>query len=343
MTGQDWLEKDFYAVLGVAKDADDATLKKAYRKLARQHHPDANRGDAAHEQRFKEVGEAYSVLSDSDQRQRYDALRAMGSGARFTAGAPGGSAGFDDLLGNLFGGGAAGAGRGDGRVRYTSGGNRGGEYDDLLNDLLRNASPGAGGFGGAASRNRDVTTTVRVGLRQALVGTQVRLGITEAGSAQRTVTAKVPAGIRDGQKLRLRGKGPAGPGGPSDVVVTVTVDPDPVFGWDGTALRVTAPITFAEAALGADIDVPTLDGVTRLRVPPGTPSARVFRARGKGPVVKGAPVDILVTVQVIVPQRLTGEAKAAVEALAHLDEGTNPRADLLAAAEAGRVAGGEAS
>lgn len=359
MTGQDWLEKDFYAVLGVPKTADDAAIKKAYRKLARIHHPDANGGAPASEKRFKEVGEAYAVLSDTEQRQQYDAVRAMGGGARFTAGSPGGSTGpgFDDLLGNLFGGG----GRGNSsRVRFTTAGDGAGgrpsggsEYEDLLSEILRNSTAGGtGGFGGggpggfgrtAGSRGRDVETTVKIGLRQALAGTQVRLGVTEQGSAQRTVTARIPAGVRDGQKLRLRGKGATGPGGAGDVVVTIQVESDPTFAWDGTVLRVTAPITFAEAALGADIDVPTLDGVARLRVPPGTPSGRAFRVRGRGPVIKGAPADLLVAVQVVVPQRLSAEAKAAVETLAKLEAGLNPRADLLAAAEAGRGAGRESA
>jgi len=348
MTGQDWLEKDFYAVLGVEKSADDAAIKKAYRKLARKHHPDANAGDAASELRFKDIGEAYAVLSDPEQRQRYDAIRAMGSGARFTSGAPGGAggAGFDDLLSNLFGSGAGGeSGRGGQRVRFTSPG-AGADYEDLLSEMLRGAGggTGTGGFGAArGSKGRDIETTVKIGMRQALAGTQVRLGVNEPGAAQRTVTARVPAGIRNGQKLRLRGKGGAGPAGAGDVVVAIEVEADPVFSWDGTALRTTAPITFAEAALGADIDVPTLDGVARLRVPAGTPSARSFRLRGRGPVIKGAPADLLVTVHVIVPQRLSGEAKAAGEALRQLDEGSDPRAELLAAAAAGRGAGRESA
>ncbi|MGF1663489.1 MAG: DnaJ C-terminal domain-containing protein [Kineosporiaceae bacterium] len=339
MTGQDWLEKDFYAVLGVPKDADDAAVKKAYRKLARVHHPDANPGDASAERRFKDIGEAYAVLSDAEQRRQYDAVRAMGAGARFTAGAPGagGAGGFDDLLGGLFGG-----GRGQ-RVRFSTGGAGGGAggYDDLLSEILRNANAGEGGFGAAgAARGRDVATTVRIPLRQALAGTQVRLGVNQRGT-QRTVTAKIPAGVRDGQKLRLRGQGASGPGGPGDIVVTVEVEADPVFTWDGAALRVTVPVTFAEATLGAEIDVPTLDGVARLKVPAGTPSGRTFRVRGRGPAVKGAPADLLATVHVVVPQRLDAEGRAAVESLRRLDAGVDPRGSLLASAAASRGAGQE--
>jgi molecular chaperone DnaJ len=341
MTGQDWLEKDFYAVLGVPKDADDAAVKKAYRKLARVHHPDANPDDPSAERRFKDIGEAFAVLSDPEQRRQYDAVRAMGSGARFTAGAPGagGAGGFDDLLGGLFGG-----GRGQ-RVRFSTGGGApggAGGYDDLLSEILRNATAGeGGGFGPTgAARGRDVSTTVRIPLRQALTGTQVRLGVNQRGS-QRTVTARIPAGVRDGQKLRLRGQGASGPGGPGDIVVTVEVEPDPVFTWDGTALRVTVPVTFAEATLGAEIDVPTLDGTARLKVPAGTPSGRTFRVRGRGPAVKGSPADLLATVQVVVPQRLEAEGRAAVETLRRLDGGADPRATLLASAAAGRGTGQE--
>jgi molecular chaperone DnaJ len=170
----------------------------------------------------------------------------------------------------------------------------------------------------------------------------VRLGVNQRGT-QRTVTARVPAGVKDGQKLRLRGQGAQGPGGAGDIVVTVEVEPDPVFTWDGTALRLTVPVTFAEAALGAEIEVPTPDGVARLKVPAGTPGGRTFRVKGRGPVVKGSPVDLLATVQVVVPQRLDAEGRAAVETLRRLDEGTDPRAGLLSAAASARGAGKESA
>lgn len=340
MTGQDWLEKDYYAVLGVPRDADDVAIKKAYRKLARTHHPDANPGDPTAEQRFKDIGEAYAVLSDTEQRQRYDAIRAMGSGARFTAGgaSAGGPEGFEDLLGNLFGGGT---GRSQ-RVRFTTSGRGGpgaGAYDDLLQDILRNAGTAGGSPGGApGGRGRDVEAAVRIPLRQALRGTQVRLGVNERGG-QRPVTARIPPGIKDGQKVRLRGQGIAGPGGAGDVIVTVTVEPDPVFTWDGTALRLSVPITFAEASLGADVEIPTLDGTAKLRVPAGTPSGRTFRLRGRGPAVKGSSSDLLATVQVVVPQRLEPEARDAVETLRRLEADVDPRAALRDAArqEAGKA------
>src|SRR5690625_1089717 len=312
MAGQDWLEKDFYQVLGVPKDADDAAIKKAYRKLARKLHPDHNPGDAAAEQRFKEVGEAYAVLSDPEQRKQYDALRAMaGGGARFSAGQGGaGGAAFEDLFGGLFGGGAPGGTR----VRYSSpgAGGGGGGFEDILGGLF-----GAGGTGGFRSTRSpepgaDITATTTLPFRQAVNGSTVTLDV-----AGRKVTTRIPPGVRDGQKIRVRGKGrPSTTGGPpGDLVVTVRVTPHPVFELDGRNLRETVPITFPEAALGAQIEVPTLGGdPVRVKVPAGTPSGRVLRVRGRGvPHPQGAG-DLLVTVQVAVPQKLTGAAKKAVEA-----------------------------
>jgi molecular chaperone DnaJ len=337
MTGQDWLEKDFYAVLGVPKTADAAAVKKAYRSLARTHHPDANAGDPAAEQRFKEIGEAYSVLSDPEKRQQYDAVRAMRGGARFTAGSggPGGGAGFEDLFGGMFGAGAPAGGRARGYRRSSQGS---AEFDDLLADLLGQQG---GGFSGGPTRGpekgRDLAATARVSLAQALRGTEVSVPVADPTAGTRTVHARLPAGVRDGQKVRVRGKGGRGSAGPGDLLVTVRVEPDDVFTWDGTALRVTVPVTFAEAALGATVPVPTLEGVARLKVPAGTPSGRTFRLKGRGPEVKGHTADVLATVQVVVPQKLSAEAKAAVETLRAADGDADPREGLLAAAEASRA------
>jgi molecular chaperone DnaJ len=344
MTGQDWLEKDFYAVLGVPRDADAAAVKKAYRKLARTHHPDANAGDAAAEQRFKDIGEAYSVLSDPEKRQQYDAVRAMRGGARFTAGGPGGGTGFEDLFGGVFGGGAPRAGRYG--TRRSGQGSQ--EFDDLLADLLGQqgfgGTPGGGptgGFPGATRgpvRGQDLAGTARVSLAQALRGTEVEVPVQDPAAGTRTVRVRLPAGVREGQKVRVRGKGARGSGGAGDLLVTVRVAPDDVFTWDGTALRVTVPVSFAEAALGETVQVPTLEGVARLKVPAGTPSGRTFRLKGRGPVVKGTATDLLATVQVVVPQKLTAAARAAVETLRESEGGADPRADLLVAAEASRQA-----
>lgn len=319
MTGQDWLEKDFYSVLGVPKDADAATIKKAYRKLARQEHPDHNPGDAKAEARFKDVGEAYAVLSDPEQRGQYDQLRAMAGGPRFTAGGRGG-AGFEDVFGGMFGGGQPG-----GRVRYTNapGGSAG--FEDLLGGLFGNG--GAGGFG--PQQGADLATSASLPFRQAVEGSTVSLSV-----EGRTVNARIPAGVRDGQKIRLRGKGrPGAGGGPAgDLVITVRVTPHPVFSIDGENLRITVPVAFDEAALGATIEVPTLDGSTvRVKVPEGTPSGRVLRVKGKG--IPGSKGDLLITVQVVVPQRLSSAAREAVQAFGIATSGQDVRADLLDAAK----------
>jgi len=319
VTGQDWLEKDFYKILGVSKDADDATIKKAYRKLARDLHPDRNPGDAAAESRFKDVGEAYAVLSDPEQRKQYDAIRAMaGGGARFSAGSSGaGAGGFEDLFNGMFGGGA--------RTRFSTGG--GGGFEDILQDMFT----GGGGFTSRRpQRGADVAATATLPFRSAVEGATVQL--TTNG---RSMNVKIPAGVNDGQKIRLRGKGQPGRGGgePGDMIVTVNVEPHPVFTMEGRNLRITVPVTFAEAALGATIDVPTLSGETvRVRVPAGTPSGRTLRVKGKGVATPKGTGDLLVTVQVAVPTHLPPDARKAVEAFAKATEGEDPRADLKARA-----------
>ena len=326
MTGQDWLEKDFYAVLGVPKDADAAAIKKAYRKLARQLHPDQNPGDAAAEARFKDIGEAYAVLSDTEQRQQYDQLRAMAGGARFTAGGrpgAGGAQGFEDVFGGMFGG-ANGPG---GRVRYSTGGGGGSGFEDILGGLF-----GGGGFGAqrGPQPGADLTASTTLPFRTAAEGSTISLSV-----EGRTVNARIPAGVRDGQKIRLRGKGrPGDPGAPAgDLVITVHVEPHPVFTLDGGNLRVTVPVAFDEAALGATIDVPTLDGSTvRVKVPAGTPSGRTLRVKGKGVTTSTGTGDLLVTVQVVVPQKLSAAAKEAVQAFGIATSGQDVRADLTAQA-----------
>ncbi|MCG2797645.1 MAG: DnaJ domain-containing protein [Cellulomonas sp.] len=325
MTGQDWLEKDFYALLGVSKDADAATVKKAYRKLARQLHPDHNPGDPKAEERFKDVGEAYAVLSDPEQRQQYDQLRTMASGGpRFTAGGRGNAGGgFEDVLGGMFG-------QGGGRVRYSTGGGGAGGFEDILGGLF--GGGGAGGFGGqrAPQRGVDLTANTTLPFRTAAEGSTVTLQV-----ENRTVNVRIPAGVRDGQKIRLRGKGrPGEAGAPAgDLVIEVHVMEHPVFSADGTNLRVTVPVAFDEAALGAQVDVPTLDGGTvRVKIPAGTPSGRTLRVKGKGITTPKETGDLLVTVQVVVPQKLTPAAREAVQAFGIATSGEDVRAGLLAAA-----------
>jgi molecular chaperone DnaJ len=330
MASQDWLSKDFYALLGVSKDASDADIKKAYRKLARTLHPDRNPGDTAAEARFKEVGEAYSVLSDPEQRKQYDAIRSMTSGgARFTsAGRGGGAGGFEDVFSSMFGGGGGGPGP---NVRFSTGGAAGGaSLEDLLGGMF--GGGGSGGFGAPRGprRGADVEATTRIGFRQAVAGETVQLHSSDG----RTITVRIPAGVRDGQRIRLPGKGrPGDDGAPAgDMVVSVQVEPHPVFGRDGDNLTLTVPVTFAEAALGSTLEVPTLDGPTvKVKLPAGTPSGRVLRVKGRGVQPKGkSSGDLLVKIEVVVPQRLSGEAKDAVEAFQRATAGEDPRADLLA-------------
>ncbi len=341
MTGQDWMEKDFYAVLGVPKDASAPDVKKAYRKLARTLHPDANPGDTGAEQRFKDVGEAYAVLSDPEKREQYDAVRAMAGGARFSAhgagtGDPAG--GFEDLFGGVFGAGAPGGTR----VRYgrTGGGPgaAGGGVPPGFEDLLGGMFRGGGGdeaYGAPAGprRGADVEATTSLAFTQAVQGSTVTL----QSADRRRITARIPAGVRDGQRIRLRGKGRPGDDGspPGDLLLTVAVEEHPVFTRTGNDLRVTVPVTFPEAALGAEVSVPTLSGGTvRLKVPAGTPSGRTLRLKGRGVATAKATGDLLVTVQVVVPQRLDGEARAAVEAFAAASDGADVRAGLLTRARA---------
>lgn len=340
MSGQDWLEKDFYAALGVSKDADASEIKKAYRKLARKWHPDQNPGDDAAEQKFKEVGEAYAVLSDDEQRKQYDALRAMaGGGPRFASGAGGGGAGgFEDLFGGMFGGPG---GSGGARVRYTSPGAGGpGEPDleDLLGGLFGGAGPQPGGsargrqgFGFGPQQGADLTTSAHLPFRTAVEGSTVSLTV----DGGRSMNVRIPAGVRDGQKIRLRGKGRPGSrgGGAGDLVVTVHVDPHEVFGIDGKNLTITVPVTFPEAALGATIAVPTLDGESvRLKVPAGTQSGTRLRVKGKGVATSKGTGDLIVTVQVAVPRTMSKKARKALEDFAEASDSTDPRAGLAEAA-----------
>ena len=322
MASQDWFDKDFYAVLGVTKDVTDAELKKAYRKLARQHHPDSNPGNAAAEARFKEISEAHSVLSDPAQRAEYDQMRAMGSGARFTAGgAPGG---FDDVFGGMFGGAAPGG-------RRTAPGG----FEDIFGGLFGNAAPGQAGGGrryGAPTKGRDHTATVGLEFDTAVHGDTVTL---ERPGGGKPIQVKIPAGVADGQKIRLRGKGEPSPDGgeAGDLVLTVQVRPHPVFTRDGLHLRVDVPVTFVEAALGATIEVPTLGGEpVKLRVAAGTPSGRVLRVKGRGVTSTKGTGDLLATVQVAVPSHLSAEATKHLQAFAAALPGENPRDELIARA-----------
>lgn len=292
------METDYYATLGVSKDAGAREIKKAYRRLAQQYHPDTNAGDAAAEARFKEVSEAYDVVGDTDTRKEYDQVRQMG----YFVGGPGGSQQYvrvEDLIGDQRGG----------SVFDTFGG-----IGDLFGQATRRKRPGP-----------DLKTDLQLSFHDAISG--VTKQITVSGQ---TIKVKIPQGVADGAKIRLQGKGgtSADGGAPGDLYVTVRVAAHPIFGRSGRHLRISVPITFTEAALGAEIAVPTLDGQVRLRIPEGTPSGKRFRVRGRGVDTTKGTGDLLVTVEVTVPKDLTDEQRALLEKLRDNYPNDNPRGHL---------------
>jgi molecular chaperone DnaJ len=362
MSARDYVEKDYYAALGVPKDASAADIKKAYRKLARDLHPDKNPDNKAAEDKFKTVPEANDVLSDETKRREYDEARSLFGAGGFRGGFPAGGGGqpggFTFDLGDLLGDRAGAGGLGDvfGGLFGNQGGRRGTSRSprkgpDLETEVtlafadavrgatvpLRLATPGpcdTCGGSGAAPGTAPTTCTVCNG---AGVTSRNQGGFAFAepcracrGSGQvidtpcptcsgsgattkeRTLTVRIPAGVKDGQKIRLAGRGgPGDRGGPAgDLLVQVHVRPHPVFGRKGDHVTITVPVTFPEAALGANISVPTLDAPVTLKIPAGTASGRTFRVRGRGvPKKTGAAGDLLVTVEVAVPARLDDEAR----------------------------------
>jgi molecular chaperone DnaJ len=301
MASNDWFDKDFYKVLGVSKDVSEAELKRTYRKLSRKYHPDTNPGDAKAEAKFKEVSEAYSVLSDSKERAEYDQMRAMGPGPRFNPGAGGGQG---------FPGGFNGANMG------------GAGFEDVFANLF-----GGGGFNRGPQKGSDLSMSSTLDFIDGVKGTQLKVRL---GGGETTI--KIPAGVLDGQKIRIAGKGQQSPnGGPAgDLIISVIVKPHPVFTRDGMNLRLTVPITYSEAVLGATIQVPTLGGEpVKLKVAPGTPNGRVLRVKGRGVVTAKAEGDLLATVEIAVPSHVSEKAKHALEAFEELLPDEDPRADLL--------------
>jgi molecular chaperone DnaJ len=302
---REWLEKDYYQALGVDSTASDAEIKKAYRKLAQQYHPDNNPNDKAAETRFKEVSEAYATLSDTEDRKQYDATREAVQRGTFTGDGTGGDSQYvriDDLgdLGDLFGGGMFGG----------------------LGDLF--------GFGGkgrrpAPQQGRDREAEVSLTFHEAISG------VTKTIEADgRRVTVKIPAGVDGGARIRVRGKGwPGGGGGPAgDLYVRVRAGTHPIFGRSGLDLRMTVPISYTEATLGADVTVPTLGGKVTLRVPPGTTNGKKFRVARKGVETPKRTGDLLVTVEVQIPHDLGDDERALLEQLRELEADDNPRAHL---------------
>lgn len=319
MASQDWFEKDFYKTLGVDKRVSDAELKKVYRKLARKYHPDQNQGDAAAEAKFKDISEAYAVLSDPDERKEYDEIRAMGSGPRFNPSAGGG---YEDVFSRFGQGGRQQTADFDDIFSMFSNGGFGG-----FGGRSRGGAGGYGGFGGP-TRGQDLTARATVDFTTAIKGETITL----QGEDGKPFKVKIPAGVKDGQRIKLKGRGRPSPDGGEngDIVVLITVRSNPVFTRDGLNLRVTVPVTFEEATLGATIQVPTLGGdPVKLKVAPGTPSGRVLRVKGRGVATTKGTGDLLAEVQVVVPTNLSDDAKEKLEAFAAVAPQENPRTDLL--------------
>ncbi|MFX4272044.1 molecular chaperone DnaJ [Propionibacteriaceae bacterium Y1685] len=374
MSTKDWLEKDYYKVLGVAKDASAEEIKKAYRKLARDNHPDQNPGNPEAEKRFKEVSEANNVLADPAKRKRYDDERRLfgGGGFRFPRGGQGNpmddlfrsgeGQGMGDIFGGLFNQGAR---------RNTRGPRRGhdveGEATISFSDAAEGVTvplemvsdaPCATCHGtGAEAGTMPVVCPVcdGSGMQTSTAGGVFALNepchecrgrgmVIEhpcktcqgsgRGKSTKHMNVRIPAGVSDGARIRLKGKGGAGEnGGPSgDLYVIVHVSPHALFGRKGSDLTLTVPITYPEAVLGAEIEVPTLNGpAVRMRIAPGTPNGRVLRVRGKGVGRSdGSHGDLLVTVQISVPAAVDESAKASLAAYRDQSNEANPRGDLFA-------------
>ena len=360
MSARDYVEKDYYAALGVPKDASAADIKKAYRKLAAEHHPDRNPGG---EERFKEVSEAYDVLSDETKRREYDEARTLfaGGGRRAHAGGfdvndlfGGGGGGFQDVFSNLFGGGSR-------RAAPRRGGDLETSATLSFADAYRGATVplrlattgacatcrGSGAAPGTSPRVCPVCQGQGVVARNqgSFSFAEPCKGCRGTGQVvdtpcptchgsgetqqERVISVRIPAGVADGQRIRLKGKGSPGErGAPAgDLFVRVTVTKHPVFGRKGDHLALTVPVTFPEAALGTNVSVPTPDGTVTLKVPAGTRSGRTFRVKGKGFPTKSGHGDLLVTVEVEVPKTLSDDERAALEAYASVAE-HDPRAHL---------------
>ena len=297
MAARDLYEKDFYKVLGVSKTASADEIKKTYRKLARDLHPDQNKGDAKKEEKFKEVSEAYDILSDAKKRAEYDEARSLFE----RGGMPrGGQGQYQGDFGDIFGG---------------------GNPQDIFANLF-------GGGRRGPRKGQDLQTESTITFRESVYGTTLDLRLNVEGRSQQ-ITARVPAGVQDGAKIRVKGKGAPGEAGPGDLFIYLHVKPHAVFGRTGENLTMTLPITFAEASLGADVKVPTLEGPeVTVRIAAGTPSGRTLRVKGKG-VTKGHHTgDLLVTVDVQVPRRAEGKVEEAIKAFAEATKDIDVRAEF---------------
>jgi molecular chaperone DnaJ len=283
MASRDWIEKDFYQVLGVGKAASKEEIKKAYRKLAQKYHPDANKGDAEAERRFKEISEAHSILSNDEKRKEYDEIRRLsGAGSPFGFRPGGGGREVHVDFGDLFGG----------------------DVNDVIGDIF--------GFGPRQRKGQDLQTEAHLTFEEAIEGTTFELA--------NGTKVRVRPGVADGARIKVAGKGGPGPAGgaPGDLYVRVHVAPHPLFrqGKNGD-LELTLPITIAEAALGAKVNVPTLDGNVTLKVPAGSRTGKTLRVKGKGaPRASGGRGDLLARIDIEVPQKLSRREKELLEQFA---------------------------
>ena len=369
---REWFEKDYYKVLGVAKNASAAEIKKAYRKLAQQHHPDANPGNTQAEDRFKEISAAYDVLGDQDKRKQYDQVRDMAASGFGSGGFSGGGGGsgsgfpggvrFEDLgdLGDLFGG-LFGGGRRGGGARPARGADLETSvtvsFDDAMTGTTKpvrisGPAPCETCHGSGAAPGTSPTTCPRCGGSGAVAVNQGLFQMSQpcpvchgsgrvvqtpcptcggTGSRRRTRSfqVKVPAGVQDGARIRLSGRGEPGPAGaqPGDLYVQVRVQPHAFFGRSGHDLTLELPVTYAEAALGADVRVPTLNGPVTMKVPAGTPNGKTFRLKGKGVPRRGGHGDLLVTTRIEVPRKLSKPEKELLKQLQQTEK-ESPRRRL---------------
>jgi molecular chaperone DnaJ len=301
MAAKDLYEKDFYKILGIGKSATGDEIKKKYRSLARELHPDKTKGDAAMEEKFKAVSEAYDILSDGKKRAEYDQARDM----------------FER-----------------GGMRAPQGGQnfQGGDFSDIFGggnpqDIFANLFGGGGRRG--PRKGQDLQTEATITFKEAAFGTTLELRLSADGGPTQNISARVPAGVNDGAKIRVKGKGSKGEAGPGDLFILLHVKPHAVFSRKGENIALTVPVTFTEATLGGDIKVPTLAGdEVTLRIAPGTSNGRVLRVKGRG-ITKGTTVgDLLVTIEVQVPQRVEGEALEALKKYAEITADHEVRKDF---------------
>jgi DnaJ-class molecular chaperone len=321
------MAEDYYKTLGVKRDASQAEIQKAYREMARKHHPDMNPDDKNAKRKFQQIQAAFDVLNDREKRENYDRYGSAFEGAsgRPPRGwppgnqTPGGETEFhfdDDSFAQVFG------------DRMSGGAPEG------LGDIFRHFQEAAGAKtrrgGGAARRGADIAAETEIPFQVAVTGGEVQLSIPKATGKVDTLTVKIPAGIEDGKKIRLRGQGEPGgrKGAPGDLLITVHVAPHSSFQRQGNQLYVKVPVTLAEAALGAKVDVPTPTGVVSLRIPAGTSSGTKLRIKGRGvPSHNGEGGDLLAEVQIVIPKDLATTEQQLIEDLDHRHP-MNPRAKL---------------